>query len=601
MKKKLILGIVNFIIAISPIMAQVPKCPIIINGTTLYDKNSFFADEICPILKNLDKIADGLGNSVTHVVNQVKKDVDAFGKVTLNDAIDEDAIVAYRNGVQSIQNIKKDLKQMLLDVECGVPGAMKALENKIKQFGTDVLQLIDIAKRFGQTAVKLTPVITETISITANVASITASIATETPTIKKNIIAIKDAVESITKSMKSISDLNPATLVTSTTALVTGLVPYIGSCSSCAGTIATAISGIGEAAGGTGGGAAASETVVGALVGAAVTAIGSLQSIIATVASSLPCQAMAAQTAELGANINNIVSFVNTVSSLISSISDNVDKIVEASNALIELGKTLGKENESKCIAVKNSFVNIAKIFGETANSFKTDIAPMLNNFAEQKLTAFTNDVKQLKRCYDKITDEMGDVAKEAFEGGKNLLEASVTMVKVDKVIDNLKNQFEEAADAAGNAATKQWNKLNKNRDDLIRTVLGDKPTDFGAVALHLPTLVGSIGDIFTKAKNLAENVIDLVTESIKAGKEGFLNQINTNTTIAKDHYKLIKRNSKKYMMDIAMAKIKAETRAKVKAASERNNAQKNGTPVLKVAVDVNTAFLQVGKLKTIQ
>ena len=174
--KKILLTTSLIIVLVVITNAQIPNCPLKVGDVELYSRNSFLGDKICPLLNSTRIIADGLGSSVTNKLNEVRTDMDRFRNVTLEDAINNDAIEKYNAAINQLKSISTDLGNFLKDAECGVPGAMDALKSKFIQSIQTITDLVIIIKTFGDALTNLSPVLPEVVNIGSKVIEIGKSV-----------------------------------------------------------------------------------------------------------------------------------------------------------------------------------------------------------------------------------------------------------------------------------------------------------------------------------------------------------------------------------------------------------------------------------------
>jgi hypothetical protein len=555
----------------------IPTCPIKF-GNVEFTSSSPFGDKICPALSSLKTAANGLGSDVSKKIEEVKRDMEQFSKVTLDGVINEEAVERYNASVKSVENIKDALINFVKDKECGVPGAMKALETSFIRFKDDIKTVGEISGKFVDALGKLKPVLTEALNVAEQVKQIANSINSQTPAVKQHYEVIKKAVDGIIADVTALSKLDANKLLTTGKDLVTGLVPYVGSCAACATSLGVAIAGIGETAGGVGGGTAASETGVGALIGAIVAAVGTVQTTVSSALSSAPCGYVFAEADKVVDYINDLKNFIEAVSTLASSIGEHSQKVIEASQALVELGKALGTENAPRVEAIKKSFITIANNITDAVQVIEDEVAPKASKFLGNKIQQLSSDVIQLQTCYIKMQDALGFMGSEVKDAASNFGPAVLQMVDANKLVDNVKEQLSKAKDAAVSEMQKKWTAVDKSRDAFIRTLLGSKPTDLGAVIQHLPSLVMKIDDVVKDGKDLAGDVGNLVLSAMDAGKRGFLNQINTSGNSAKAKFDNVSKAAKEMLKEIAIEKAKSSARAKNRQVTLNNFATKTGS-----------------------
>lgn len=556
----------------SSLNAQVPTCPIKINGAEVYSANSFLGDKICPVLQNAKTIANGLGSSVTQKINELKTDMDRFRDVTLNDAVNEAAVAKYNAALGQIDNIRNAIGNFIKDAECGVPGAMNALKGSFVQAGTDIAAMGTIAAGFVDAFKKLGAVLPEVVKISSNVVQIGSSVQTKTPQMQEQFTKITAALEAIKKDLESLMKNDPAKMINTGVNLATGVVPYMANCAACATTLSTSIAGIGTAAAGLGGGTATSETGVGAAVGGGATAVGLVASAVSSAVSSVPCQAVFEKSNEVMGYIKDVNEFITAVANTAESLTGNAEKVANASAAIQELGKLLAAESKPKLDDIQKSLVSISETFSVVAGDIQKNVVPKISALVGNKVQQISQNVVQLQRCYNKMEDALGFMTNSLKEGIVDFSGAVTTMVDVNQVVNNLKNQLANAKTEAETSLKNSWKTVDDKRDVFFKELLGDKPADLGAVAAHFLTLGGKIGELITKGSNLASAVTSLISKAVNAGKEGFLTNINAFTASAKTKYTAVNDKSKSLAITIAKEKAKSEARLKAREASIKNS-----------------------------
>lgn len=550
--------------------AQVPTCPINLSPFPEYNKNSLLGDKVCPALSNLDKVVDGLSSNANKKIDEVKKELENFRKDIMDDVVNNKALEKFESAKGFAEKAKNDLLNLIKDKECGAPAAWNGMQRSFEQTGKDLAALATIAAKAGSTLTKLEPAFPELIKIAQSVADIATSINNQSPDIKKQFDALKAAVTAIVNDLKEIQKLDIAKAVKSGTGVATGLAPYVASCATCAGSTAAAIAGIAETAGGAAGGTAASETGIGAGIGAAVAVLGGGQTAAATLASTPTCAYMTANATKLGDYLDDLTTFINAVASITTSLSDNAEEVIKASKALTEIAKVLGKENEPNVKKIQQSMTLIADAINNTANGFEKDVTPLMVKFTNEKVKQIAEDAKQINKCYGKLTAAVGWITNDVVNGTKQLVTAAAGIVDVQKLTENIKKQFDNALTAATAETRELWNKLNANRDKLMRALLGDKPADPGAVAAHVITLGSKIDDIIKTAGTLAGNVGSFVSDVANNLAKASNSQINSLAKQIAAKQKEVEDVSRD--IAIAMAKAKASAQAKLNLIAAQQN-----------------------------
>jgi hypothetical protein len=544
--------------------AQIPNCPLRVGNAEVYSSSSVLGDKICPLLNSASVFTTSLGSTVTNKLNEVKADMEQFKNVTLQGAINEDAVEKFNSSIVQLKAITTDLTGFLKDAECGVPGAMDALKNKFLQSIKAVSDLAEITVAFGDALKKLAPVLPEVINIGNKVVEISTSVNNQTPEMKNHFTKLSKAIETIEKDLGKLMKNDPVKLITTGSTIVTGVVPYLGECAACATTLVTSISGLSTAAAGAGGGTATSETGVGAIVGGSATIVGLVASATSSALSSIPCTAVFEKSNQVMKYIKDIEGFVNAISSTSESISKKAEAIIEASEAINEIGKTLSQENKPKLQAIHSSLIAIANTLSDAATVIQNTVLPKVNTLLGNRVQQISNDVLQLQYCYNKLGGTFGYMTNNLKEGILDFVPAVTQMVDAEQIITNLSAQLVNAKNSAEASMRTNWNTLNERRVTFSNALLGNQPTDLGKVALHLAGLITRVDELVQTGANLSSSIASMVTNAINTGKQGFLTNINTNKSNAEAAYTSI--SSKAKALKISIAKEKAASAAKAKA-----------------------------------
>jgi prophage DNA circulation protein len=558
MKAIMIMLVSIFLVSTTNNYAQIPTCPIRVGNTELYSSTSLLGDKICPLLNTGSAMLNGLGSNVEAKLNELRTDMERFKRVSLEDAINEDAVNSYNNSILQLKSISTELTNYLRDAECGVPGAMDALKNKFLQSVKTITDIASIATSFGNAFAKLGPVVPEAITIGNKVMEISASVNNQTPEMKKQFDILKNAIDAIKRDIEKLMKNDPIRLVETGSTIVTGLVPYLGECAACATALSTSLTGLGTAAGGTSGGVATSETGVGAAVGGSAAVVGSIAAATSSALSAVPCQAVYDKSGEVKTYVEDIKNFVNAIANTTVSISNNAEKIIE--------------ENKPRLAVIKTSLTNIANTFIDVATELERDVAKKIGMLVGDKVNQIAIDVNQLLVCYDKLGTTFGYMTENLKEGILDFVPAVAQMVDAERVIDNITNQFANAKTSAETSLRNNWKSLNDSRIAFSVALLGSQPNDLGRVAAHFLTLGGKIDDLARTGSNLSSSIANLVLNAANAGKQGFLTSINANKSTAQSNYAAVKEKAKALAIAIAKAKAKSKIEANARALKIQNS-----------------------------
>jgi hypothetical protein len=595
MKKIFLTSSMIAFVAFKSTNAQIPTCPLKVGDKEVYSNSSFLSDKICPLLSTAKTITTGLGNSVTAKLNEVKADMEQFKNVTLEGAINADAVARYNNAIAQLNNISAEVTAFLNDAECGIPGAMDALKTKFIQAGQDVGALASIAVSYGDALKRMAPVLPEIINIGKKAAEISTSVINQTPEMQTQFAKLTKAITAIQKDLEKLMKNDPVKLISTGTNIVTGVVPYLGECTACAAALKTSIEGLGTAAAGAGGGTVTSASGGGAAVGGVAALVGSVAAAGGTALSSVSCEAVLSKSGEVLTYIKDIENFVMAVANTAENLSKNAENIIEASEAIAEIGKTLSKENLPKLQSIQTSLVSIANTVSDVADVIEHTVAKKIATLMGDKVRQIANDVLQLQRCYNKLGETFGYMTNDLKEGILDFVPAVTNMVDAEQIINNLKTQLSQAKTAAEAAMRTKWTDLNESKESFITALLGSDPTDMGKVGLHFLSLASKIDNIIKTGNELTTKVTNLVASAATAGKQGFLSSINTNKSNANEKYNYIKARALALAINIAKQKAASETAAKVRQASYKNaqNIAAQIKPVLTIKPLMNTIQLK--------
>ena len=246
--------------------------------------------------------------------------------------------------------------------------------------------------------------------------------------------------------------------------------------------------------------------------------------------------------------------------------------MIKASKALAEIGKALGKENEPAVKKIQENLVNIAAAMGNTADGIEKNVTPLIVKFTDAKVRQISADAQQINKCFDKVMDAVAWISKDVIDGVKGLSTAALTLVNVDKLTDNLKKQFDNTMAAAANETKTAFNKLADGKNKLMKTLLGDKPNDMGAVAGHVVTLGGKINDIIKTASDLAGDVGSMIGDVVSNLTKGANAQITTMAADIKAKCNSVEKSTRETLMDMAKAKAKYEMEQKARENTLKAN-----------------------------
>jgi hypothetical protein len=574
MKAITIMLVSIFLVNTTNSYAQIPTCPIKVGNTELYSSTSLLGDKICPLLNTSSTMLNGLGSSVNSKLNELRLDMDRFKNVTLEGAINTDAVNQYNASVLQLKSISTELLNFLKDAECGVPGAMDALKDKFVQSIKAIADIGSIATSFGNSFAKLSPIVPEIITIGSKAMEISSSVSNQTPEMRTQFETLTKSIKAIQTDLEKLMKNDPVKLITTGSTIVTGVVPYLGECAACATALGTSIAGLGAAVGGTGGGVASSETGVGAIVGGSATLVGLIATATSTTLSSAPCDAVIKKSGEVVTYVQDIQDFVNAVSNTTVSISKNAEKIIEASKAINEIGKTLGEENRPRLVAIKTSLTAIANTFSNVAGELERDVNKKIGLLIGDKVRQIANDVNQLQVCYDKLGTTFGYMTNNLKEGILDFVPAVAQMVDADQIIANLSSQLANAKISAEASMRNSWSSLNNRRIEFSTALFGSQPNDPTKVAAHLLTLVARVDELVQTGTNLSSSITNMLLNAANAGKQGFLTSINANKNSAQSNYAAVKEKAK--ALAIAIAKAKAVSKAEANARALKIQNSKN-------------------------
>jgi archaellum component FlaC len=557
------------------ILAQVPTCPIKIGGQEVFSKNSFLGDKICPALSNLDKLADGLSKGVNDKVNEAK---DAMKKVTdglMKDVVDQEAVTKLLRATNGIYAIKDDVADLIKDAERGVPAAYKAMQTGFMRAAEDFTTLFSVTKKTMQCLAKLQELVPLQVQVLKDLQSIVSSLQSATPEIKQQVTILKKALEEINKDFEKLAKINPEELLSAAQNLATGLVPYLTNCGGCAVALAESIKGTSQAIAGIGSGSVTSETGVGALVGIAVAAFGGIQAAVATLGSAPTCTYVTANSGKVISFINDANTFIQSTVTIINSLASNTENVLNATQALATLGKLLADENKPKLEAIQKNVVSMFKIVAATAKDLERDIVPQVSKFVGKKIQQISNDVTQLQKCYYKVMDVAKLVTDDIINGVTKISVLATETIDVKKLAANVENELKKTVTAAGNEAKEIWNTLSNIKDDMYKSIFGDKPNDAIAVGFHIASLGNKIDAIVNKLATAASSITNVVTNAVNEGKKAITADVTNKVKTIKQKYDDIGNGAKDFSFKILKVKSRINLSQKEReSAAEKTQKQ---------------------------
>lgn len=529
-----------------------------------------FGNSACDTLKTSNQLANNLGKNATKFVNDTKRDMDDFVKVTTDGAINKEAaqkFVAARNAANDVLN---EGKALVNHPKCGTNGTIKGFQQFFATTGQNLVQAGQIAGKTVQAGSEAAKALPEVGAALAELAQLAGDIQKAGASAEAERRKIDDALKRIQQNLNGLGQVDLPGAATAGTNLVSSVGPFVVNCGGCSaalyGAIGQAAASIGSATAGT---AACPETGgAGCLFGFPVSVVTGAGSALTAAVATAPCSAAVEGVGQMGEYVDNIKKVVDASVKLAQNFQKNVQDLQAAADALGQLAQKLPAQLKPRVDRIAGSIDKAGDALNSGVGILESDVAPRVEKLSTQLVTQLGTTTTDLVFCWNELTYAATLMGQDTVEALGLLAEASTNLVDGGQIVQNLQNQGADAVQAAGRAALAKWEDLDDKYVVVHRDLWGVSPgtTDLGRTIQNLPNLVTKIGKISSDLGAYANSLSRLVTTSVDAGKNAFLDRDRLKT---QSKPKFDTAESKAKGAAIALAKAKMKANAKRQSAKQ--------------------------------
>lgn len=559
--------------------ANTGACPIKVNGAVVFDRcfGSFngqptdVGNAVCNGLRDTHKLLDQVGDDNRRALQRADADWKALLKVTLDGAIDKDAVRDMQSALAAGKEIETEINGLLKDPQCGSKASMDALQRRMTETGQLIVGGAQVAGLTLEAIGKLRPVLDEAGKAITELQRLLDAANKKGSKAKAEYDALSRALADLQKEVAALLATDFNSVVAAGTGLATGVVPFVAECSGCAASLGTAIASLGTGTGTTAGGAAACPETAGvscalAAVGLPTGAVGA--GVMAAISSG-PCAAAAAGMDQMSAHVKAIEKFVDGLVKLANAIPKSATQALTAGQALGRLATEMGTEGQQSLRAIQASLNAMQPAFDAAGEVLENRIAPKVQRMAGNFVQTLGRDTELLAKCYAKLNRAVAHMGQDLGEAAALLAQASTEIVDAGKVVGNLSAQGQDGLRAASKFAGDEWKDIDQDFRALNRRLWGVNPgvVDLARTGPHVVALAanpGEVRDIAHDSTKLLERAVELPGKAVNAGKRAFLDQDRL-TTQAKATYNAGQAKAKRVAIDIA--KLKLAARAQIDRA----------------------------------
>jgi hypothetical protein len=545
-----------------------------------------FGNFACNALKTSHKLEVDLGNSATKFVNDAKKDINDLVKVTTDGAINKDAALKFVAARNSANEIIGDAKDLVNDPKCGANGAIKGFNQFFVEAAQNLTKAGEIAGKTVQAGGEASKAVPEVVAALAELGQLVGDVQKAGAAAESERKKLEDALKRIQQNLATLGSLDLAGAASAGGNLVTGVGPFVINCSGCAAAISAAIGQAAASLGSTTGTTAACPATGGTecIVGIPLSVITGTGSILTGAVSSVPCAAALDGADQMGEYVASIKKLVDASVKLAESFEKNVKDLQAAANALGDLAEKLPPALKPRIEKIAASIDKAGDALTKGVDILENDVAPRVERLTTQLVTQLGTKTTDLIGCWNKLNYTAALMGQDTVDAIGLLADASLNLVDGGQIVKNLQTQGADAVKAAGNKAQEKWEKVDSDYAKVHKDLWGVSPgtVDLGKTIGNLPNLVSKIGKIITDLNSYANSVGNLVTSSVDAGKNAFLNR-DTLKTQSKTKFDTAEAKSRSALIELAKSKAKAN--AKKQAAKPAPRVVVNFQDLKKVTI----------------
>lgn len=559
--------------------ANAGACPIRVQGAVVFDRcfgslngrPTDVGNAVCNGLRDTHSLLDQVGDDNRRALRQADADWKALLKVTLEGAIDKEAVRDMNAALSLGKDIEAEIDGLLKDPQCGTKAGMDALQRRMSETGQLIMGGAQVAGLTLEALARLRPVAEEAGKAIAGLQRLLEAANKKGSKARAEYDTLNRALTELQGELAALLATDFNSVVAAGTGLATGVGPFVAECSACAASLGTAIGSLGTGGSLTVGGAAACPETAGA--GCALAALslpaGSLAAGVISAVSTGPCAAAAAGMDQMGAHVKSVEKFVDGLIKLANALPKSATQAVAAGQALGRLANELGSEGQQSLRAIQASLNAMQPALDAAGDVLESRIAPKVQRMAGGFLQGLGRDTELLAKCYGKLNRTLAHMGQDLGEAAMLLTRASVEIVDAGKVVGNLVEQGNDGLLAATRYADAEWKDIDRDFRSLNRRVWGVNPgvVDLPRTGTHLAALAlnpAESRDIAQDSARLLERAVELPARAVNAGKRAFLDQDRL-TTQAKAKYN--SGQAKARQAAIAIARLKIEARAKIERA----------------------------------
>ena len=494
-------------------------------------------NQLCGGVKDLNTLANNLGNDANKAVQDAERDAKAALKVIGRDAINPDAITDYNKAAAFVRDIKTDFDRFLADPQCGSKASLDSLNQFFQSQMQNIVAIGGIAGRLGDAALATAPAAVEGGKILTEIGGLAGDIATAGPKAKQQADVLAKAIQDLQKEAAQIAALNLTSVVGDGASLVSTVGPFLGECGGCASAMATAIGALAGGSTATGAGAAACPETAVEFGGACWVTVGgvpvALSSGLIAALGSAPCSAATGDLSKMADYVAKIQKFVDSTVKLVQSVRNSMTALVAASDALTKLGQELGSKSAPRLQRIETSLNAAIDTLNKASQIVEDDVAPKAARLGGDLLTQIGDNTNKLVVCYGKMQDVTEEIGGEAGQAMADYIAAGALLVDGGQVLTNIATQGQTGINAAKNKADSEWKAINQDERAIYKDVWGTNPgapLDFGKAAQNLlafATNTSSRNKVLSDIGDAASRLLALPGKALDAGKNAFLN-LNT-------------------------------------------------------------------------
>lgn len=559
-------------------------CPIKAGGIVVFDQcfgsnplnpsPTQVGKDACRALSDAEKLGEQLGTNANKTIAEAARQIDGRVKqagIAVTRELQDDI----RDTQKFFAEAERDIRALADDRQCGVNSTLKNVQNALDDDWKKLQALLATGPKLVQMMELVGQIAGRTGKLLESINDIAAEAAKGSAETRAEYAKLEKSAKDFDAAMKALLSTDAAGTFAKLAADVGSLGATLGSVGACATTVSAGIASLGSGGAASAGGSAACAPSEG--VGCVVAAVGVLGGAAGTsISASLAtpaCAAMGAAATKLPADIAAIERIVNTSVGALNGVFKAANAMQASAQALAKVAESMPKQSEGALRKISGEIGGIATIFDRMGNIVDRELIPTYVRVTERFLTDTVARTQLAYTCFDKAVDVASDLAMDFGDLMKDHNAAAQAVHEAAKAASELQRRLANAADAAGDAAKREWDKLKDEDRRLHREIWGvNKGTvDFARTGTHLVSLAGNpsrVRDIVEDLGKMLQKEARLVQISVDAAADALLAPDRLRPFAEKNDG--AKAKAKAVKIAIAKAKAKASALAKAKQKNIR-------------------------------